>query len=1157
MIKRVFIFIVLLVTFSYANSFKIVSNNDKYIPADVGDTVRYFIILTSDSVYYNGLSIYLSIKPSQVEVLDQNYNVSGKQPFLEEDVFSDYTLLANQIIDDTILSYSIGMINDSFYAISDTLCSFKVKILKRNQKTININLLNNDTYKTGLSRTTGEINNQVDAYIQSIAILPYKVGDFYAVDVAPDSGGVIKIYYSYLYKDFVDGFRLYRREKGSNDDFTLIYDFPKDEAFYYDSVEVNKYYEYYIYAYNEYIQSEPSDTIVVMGLDNRPSKFDLIAPEDNSMLREDYSKIGYNFIWNKSIDPDNREVVYNFKLAFDSLFTAVVCDTFIEDTILNYKLLPLENMKLYWKVSAIDRDNFNISSNQIYRFYINLKEEAPKYFRNLYPIKSEIVTDSIIDFIWQKSIDPDPLDSVEYTFYLYKDKGANIIFKHILSDTSYTLSQALEDDQIYYWRVESKDTKGLINTTLIDSFYLNYNLQAPENFQILSPEYGQRFSQKEIMIRYTRAEDKDLFDSVSYYVIFFREENNNNIDTVITSDTAVMINNLIDNSIYHFKVEAHDKYGLVTIAEPENLIIYIDQYNLTPSSFDLIAPDSAANFKEGEVLFIWNKAIDEDPGDSVLYDFYFSASGDLTTAYKYNIVDTFFVLPVKNLVEDTKYFWTVKAHDKSMSYRTATQSGWFIYKNTENDPPIGFDLLSPSNYSVVNEKNVHFMWNQSIDRDIEDTISYVVFIYDSNFVKIDSSEILYDTSYICKYNFLENKRYYWNVQAFDNHGLSVNSNQNFYIFYYNYIDETPLSFSLISPQNGVKLKNEDILFKWSRSVNTDPGDSVYYKISFSVDKFNTLEFDTIISDTFCIINSEKFISDTTYYWRVQAIDQGDNYRYSDDIFNFYIDTKLPDFSFYIAADRNLRTYLKFFAISDEALGENPVIICNSYDTLNTVAIDTAENIYFSSYHLSSPVNQINIKIQGVDFAGNIGTLEGNYIIFSDTGTIALSKINVFFTVTDRNSKCYIKIDTLSNNRTSFSVNKLDNSPILLKLKSDYNLYYNGIRLSKNGEYYLLKEAGNYVLEKGQSLQLSISIYPNPFNNYFIIDLKNIISNRKYSIYLYNIVGEKVSTIIEDKIFNKSNSIIKYKVKDLSSGVYFLAIFDGTDKIVMKKLLYIK
>jgi hypothetical protein len=64
-----------------------------------------------------------------------------------------------------------------------------------------------------------------------------------------------------------------------------------------------------------------------------------------------------------------------------------------------------------------------------------------------------------------------------------------------------------------------------------------------------------------------------------------------------------------------------------------------------------------------------------------------------------------------------------------------------------------------------------------------------------------------------------------------------------------------------------------------------------------------------------------------------------------------------------------------------------------------------------------------------------------------------------------------------------------------------------------------------------------SVYPNPCNNYFIIDLNSVATTNLIQVSIYNMIGE----VVKNKFLNSSYNTIE--TSDLPSGMYIYNIFD--------------
>lgn len=78
-------------------------------------------------------------------------------------------------------------------------------------------------------------------------------------------------------------------------------------------------------------------------------------------------------------------------------------------------------------------------------------------------------------------------------------------------------------------------------------------------------------------------------------------------------------------------------------------------------------------------------------------------------------------------------------------------------------------------------------------------------------------------------------------------------------------------------------------------------------------------------------------------------------------------------------------------------------------------------------------------------------------------------------------------------------------------------------------------------------------YPNPFNNSTEIQI-TILKNTKYDLSVYNILGEKVSTIFKGNI-PEGNYSFTFNASNLTSGIYYY-ILKNNFKTELKKMIYL-
>ncbi|MFH2048104.1 MAG: dockerin type I repeat-containing protein [bacterium] len=143
----------------------------------------------------------------------------------------------------------------------------------------------------------------------------------------------------------------------------------------------------------------------------------------------------------------------------------------------------------------------------------------------------------------------------------------------------------------------------------------------------------------------------------------------------------------------------------------------------------------------------------------------------------------------------------------------------------------------------------------------------------------------------------ENKRYFWNVRAFDGYEYSEWTDIFSAAFFVNETPEPPAAFQAQFPPDTSNMPVFDMLtnFMWSQSYDPDPFDTVRYKLRIALDSnftyVNTI--DSILFFSYTPIDS--FLFGTHYWWKVTAFDKDGLTTQS---------TNIPDFWTWMLGDVN-------------------------------------------------------------------------------------------------------------------------------------------------------------------------------------------------------------------------------------------------------------
>jgi hypothetical protein len=81
-------------------------------------------------------------------------------------------------------------------------------------------------------------------------------------------------------------------------------------------------------------------------------------------------------------------------------------------------------------------------------------------------------------------------------------------------------------------------------------------------------------------------------------------------------------------------------------------------------------------------------------------------------------------------------------------------------------------------------------------------------------------------------------------------------------------------------------------------------------------------------------------------------------------------------------------------------------------------------------------------------------------------------------------------------------------------------------------------------------------YPNPFNPATTIQFE-LKKKSTISLIVYNIVGEKIATLIDNKMFSPGLQEIEWNAVDFASGVYFYQLKTAGESCITKKMILLK
>lgn len=451
------------------------------------------------------------------------------------------------------------------------------------------------------------------------------------------------------------------------------------------------------------------------------------------------------------------------------------------------------------------------------------------------PADASIIQSRSVTLKWLFGCMADSFEVQIATDYFFENK-LEVVTNITSHDKRYS---DLESATKYYWRVRGLNQWG--NGEWSD--YSSFLTPPGENEipEILSP--SDRDDRVETTFRCTWNSEVKA-ESYRLQVAPQWSFDSTILDTIVESDTTVLISGLSNNTKYYLQLQAITAGGPSEWKTIEFTTVMKQLF--LPSA---IYPEDGMNNIATTVLLKWRS-----DRDAELFNLQvFTDSTQQNIVFKINnIEDTAYV--IDKLEFNTRYFWHLQALSR------IGKSDWsrlwqFITTPGSNNIPV---IISPQNNTENQVLPVVCTWHKVTDASgysiqISKDQDFDTCIYDVSDFK--------DTLFIM--NNLENKEsYYIRVRALVSGGLSEWTHCSFKTM--KSIPQRPV---LIMPSDKDDQVEINPLCLWSHDQDTR-----VYNIQLSSDgTFSTLLTDSIVSDTSCRINNLK--SETEYFIRIRAINE--------------------------------------------------------------------------------------------------------------------------------------------------------------------------------------------------------------------------------------------------------------------------------------------
>ncbi len=510
-------------------------------------------------------------------------------------------------------------------------------------------------------------------------------------------------------------------------------------------------------------------SVTVTPVNDIPFAFTLTEPAQDESI-QDLSPILH---WNRAVDPDLMDTVsYTVYYGPDVLgqTMATIVDTFYQIP----EALP-DNSICFWRVVARDLSGTTRENTEGYRsFVVNTANDVPGDFALLSPADGAMVTDLTPEFIWDAAIDPDiPSKGTVITAYRVF-LSTDIIFSGVsgtdVTGTRWTPETALDEDMVYYWKVEAVDAQGEVRSSTRWSFWTNSRNSIPEPVHLLSPENGSILSSNTLTLSWNKTTDNDINDSLNYRLVLGTDIDNMK-EIYSGPEQEFSVSDLVENGTYYWNVSAKDLSGAVSENRDSFRKVSINTVNENPAVAMPLSPDSVVVLTLNP-KFIWNPSSDPDPGDSIYYEMHVWSNSSfdsvLTSATScFGNVD---------LKDNNSYHWDVLTIDRGSGISHSEQIPFWT--DLFPEAPDQFKSISPVPKQALDDNVVELKWEKAEDPDPKDYAVYTVKYKSTHIDSVVWHEVSTGTDTSVILNLALGHRYEWQVLAKDDDGFVVESDSS-------------------------------------------------------------------------------------------------------------------------------------------------------------------------------------------------------------------------------------------------------------------------------------------------------------------------------------------------------------------------------------------
>ncbi len=698
---------------------------------------------------------------------------------------------------------------------------------------------------------------------------------------------------------------------------------------------------------------------VVVDTTPPPAVSSLTAPLNNLTTNQ----MTLNFSWGTVTDSPAGLKNYILEVSTSPNFSGIIISSWVVN---NSATLTLNQSSYTWRVNAIDNALNYTTSTAVY--FVTVDTTPPPAVATLNAPLNNLTTNQMtLTFGWSPVTDA-PAGLANYILQVSTDPAFGVINYSswvVTNSATLTLNQSS-----YTWRVNTMDN-ALNYTTSTVKYFVTVDTTPPPAVNALSTPLI-NLTTNQMTLNFSWAGVTDSPAGLANYIL--EVSTAPDFSGVITSSWVV--NNsatlTLNQSSYTWRVNTIDN-ALNYTTSTVKYFVTVDT-TPPPAVATLNTPLNNLTTNQMTLTFNWTGVSDAPAG---LANYILEVSTDPAFGvinYSSWVVNNTATLTLNQ----SSYTWRVNTIDNALNYTTST-AVYFVTVATTSPSAVS-SLTAPLNNLTTNQMTLNFSW-AAVSGTGGGLADYILQVStDPAFSVINYSSATPLTNATLT---LIQSSYTWRVNTMDNALNYTTSTVKWSVV----VDTTPppAVSSLTAPLNNLTTNQMTLNFSWG-TVTDSPAGLKNYILEVSTSP----NFSGIIISSWVVNNSASLtLNQSSYTWRVNAIDNALNYTTSTAVYFVTVDTTPPPaVSSLTAPLNNLTTNQMSLTFNWTGVSDAPAGIANYILQVSTDpafgVINYSSWVVTNSATLTLNQSSYTWRVNTIDNALNYTTSTAVYFVTVDT-----------------------------------------------------------------------------------------------------------------------------------------------------------------------------